>query len=123
MKKLFLIALTTVTFAACNNNAKTEETTMADDAPATTEMEMEGSSMAGAVNLENGDVMMKDGKMMMMKDGAMMNMDKDMTMSNGTMVMMNGDVKMSDGKMMKMSNGQMMRMNGDMMDENGTMIK
>ena len=59
-------------------------------------------------------VMMKDGKMMMMKDGKTMMMDKDMKMSNGTMVMMDGSVKTKKGKMMKMKEGDMMMMNGKM---------
>ena len=60
-------------------------------------------------------VMMKDGKMMMMKDGKMMAMDQDMTMSNGTMVMMDGTVKMKDGKTMMMKDGESMAMDGKMM--------
>ncbi len=59
-------------------------------------------------------VMMKDGKMMMMKDGETMMMDKDIEMSNGTMVMMDGTVKMKDGKTMMMKDGDQMSMNGKM---------
>ena len=57
-------------------------------------------------------VMMKDGKMMVMKNGKTMEMDKDMAMSNGTMVMKDGTVKMKDGKTMMMKNGDHMYMNG-----------
>lgn len=59
-------------------------------------------------------VMMKDGKMWVMKDGKTMMMDKDMTMSNGTMVSTTGKVTMSDGKSMMMKNGDMMDMEGMM---------
>lgn len=62
----------------------------------------------------SGGAMMKDGKMMMMKDGKWMDMDADMTMSNGTMVMMDGSVKMKDGKTIAMQNGDMMSMGGKM---------
>jgi hypothetical protein len=60
---------------------------------------------------------MKDGKMMMVKDGKMMMMDKEMKMSNGTMVYPNGMVKMKDGKTMMMKNGDKMEMNGMMIKE------
>ena len=58
--------------------------------------------------------MMKDGKMMMMKNGKMMTMDKDMTMSNGTMCMMDGTCKMKNGKSVMMKDGDKMYMNGKM---------
>ena len=59
-------------------------------------------------------VMMKDGKMMMMKNGKMMDMDKDMTMGNGTVCMMDGTCKMKNGKTMMMKDGDKCDMNGKM---------
>jgi len=59
-------------------------------------------------------VMMKDGKMMMMKNGKMMEMDKDMTMSDGTICMKDGTCKMKDGKTMMMKEGDKCYMNGKM---------
>ena len=59
-------------------------------------------------------VMMKDGKMMMMKNGKMMEMDKDMTMSDGTVCMKDGTCKMKNGKTMMMKDGQKCYMNGKM---------
>ena len=59
-------------------------------------------------------VMMKDGKMMMMKNGKMMEMDKDMTMSDGTICMKDGTCKMKDGKTMVMKEGDKCYMNGKM---------
>ena len=67
-------------------------------------------------------VMMKDGKMMMMKDGKTMAMDKDMTMSDGTVCMMDGTCKMKDGKTMMMKNGDKCYMDGKMkMNKTGKM--
>lgn len=59
-------------------------------------------------------VMMKDGKMCTMMSGKKMDMEKDMTMSNGTMVSTTGKVTMKDGKTMMMKNGDMMDMDGMM---------
>ncbi len=70
-------------------------------------------------------VMMEDGKMMVTKHGKDMMMDKDMTMTNGTMVMTDGTVKMKDGKTMMMKDGDHIYMNGKMgkmkMDKSGKM--
>ena len=70
-------------------------------------------------------VMMEDGKMMVTKNGKNMMMDKDMTMTNGTMVMTDGTVKMKNGKTMMMKDGDHMYMNGKMgkmkMDKMGKM--
>ncbi len=66
---------------------------------------------------EMSGVMMKDGKMMMMKDGkATGPMEHEMTMGDGTKVMMDGTMKMKDGKAMHMKDGQMMMMDGKMME-------
>jgi hypothetical protein len=59
-------------------------------------------------------VMMKDGKMMMMKHGEMMLMDMQMTMSDGTKVMMDGTVMMADGTTHRMMEGDAMTMDGRM---------
>ncbi len=42
-------------------------------------------------------------------------MDKNMTMKNGTMVMMDGSVKMKDGATMQMKDSDCIDMNGKMM--------
>ena len=59
-------------------------------------------------------VVMEDGKMMIMKNGKSMSMDKDMKMSNGTMVMTDGTVKMKNGKSKMMKDGECVYMNGTM---------
>ncbi|HME70213.1 MAG TPA: DUF6799 domain-containing protein [Myxococcota bacterium] len=62
-------------------------------------------------------VMMKDNKMMMMQDGkATGPMSHDMTMTNGTKVMMDGTMVMKDGTKDHMKDGQMMTMDGKMME-------
>lgn len=59
-------------------------------------------------------VVMQDGKMMSMHMGAKMAMDKDMTMTNGTMVMTDGTVKMKDGTTKMLKNGEYVGMDGKM---------
>jgi len=100
MKKLFFILL--LTAPACGLFAQDSKPKMHD------------SSMAHMGYMKKDCVMMKDGKMMMMKDGKMTNMDKDMTMSNGTVCMKDGTCKMKNGKMMKMKEGDKCNMDGKM---------
>ena len=100
MKKLFLmLSLSALTFCAFAQDSKSK-------AP--------DSTMTHMNNSKKDCVMMKDGKMMMTKDGKTMNMDKDMTMTNGTVCMMDGTCKMKNGKTMKMKNGDKCYMDGKM---------
>jgi uncharacterized protein YdeI (BOF family) len=82
MKKLIILATVFAISTCCFAQEKTDSKM---DAP-TTKMDK--------MSKKDG-VMMKDGKMMVMKGGTTMEMDHDMTMSNGTMVM-----KMKKSKMM-----------------------
>ncbi len=66
-------------------------------------------------------VMMKDGKMMVRKNGETMPMMMDMTMSNGTKVMMDGKVMMADGTSRMMMDGEAMTMDGKMTKMDDTM--
>ena len=66
------------------------------------------------MSMKKDCVMMKDGKMMTMMNGKMMAMDKDVTMSNGTVCMMDGTCKMKDGKTMMMKEGETCDMDGKM---------
>ena len=77
-------------------------------------MKMHDSSMTKMGHMKKDCVMMKDGKMMMMKDGKMMEMDKDMTMTNGTVCMKDGTCKMKNGKTMMMKEGDKCYMDGTM---------
>ncbi len=100
MKKLFcILALSALTFGAYAQDGKMRE---------------QDSSMAKMGNTKKDCVMMKDGKMMMMKNGKMTEMDKDMTMSNGTICMKDGTCKMKNGKTMMMKNGDKCYMDGTM---------
>jgi hypothetical protein len=63
---------------------------------------------------KDGEVMMKDGKMMIMKNGKWEAMTATATMSNGTKVMTDGSVMMKDGKKKMLKNGECMMPDGMM---------
>ena len=66
---------------------------------------------------EKDGVMMKDGKMVRLQEGKDIGrMDREMTMANGTRVMMNGKMMMKDGKEMQLQEGQIMMLDGKMME-------
>ncbi|MEO5998045.1 MAG: DUF6799 domain-containing protein [Chitinophagaceae bacterium] len=51
-------------------------------------------------------VVMKDGKMMVVKDGKTTAMEKDMTLADGTRVMVDGKVMMKDGSTKILKDGE-----------------
>jgi hypothetical protein len=72
---------------------------------------------SSVVAAEKDGVMMKGGKMTRMQDGKEIGrMDREMTMSNGTKIMMNGKMMMKGGKEMQMKEGQMVMLDGKMME-------
>lgn len=66
------------------------------------------------MDMKEDMVMMQDGKMMVQKNGETMPMTMDMTMSNGTKVMMDGRVMMADGTSRMMMDGEAITMDGKM---------
>ncbi len=66
------------------------------------------------MDMQEDVVMMKDGKMMVRKNGETMPMMMDMTMMNGTKVMMDGKIVMAHGTSRRMMNGEAMAMDGTM---------
>lgn len=61
-------------------------------------------------------IMMKDSKVMVMKSGKTMEMKKDMTLTDGTVVMKDGTVKKPSGETMMLKEGQCIYMNGKVKD-------
>ncbi len=78
--------------------------------PATDDAMMQNDAMMS--------VTMKDGEMMTVDaEGTMKPMESDMTMDNGTKVMMDGKVMMSDGSTTMMKEGEVMEKSGEMMTD------
>ena len=74
----------------------------------------------------NGDgVTMENGKMMVVKGGKMSAMDKEVTLTNGSVVTTDGTIKLQDGTSKKLKNGDCVYMDGKIepMVKKGTMLK
>lgn len=70
-----------------------------------------------AMAAEKDGVMMKDGKMVRLQDGKDIGrMDREMTMTNGTRVMMNGKMVLKDGKEGKLQEGQSLMLDGKLIE-------
>lgn len=57
-------------------------------------------------------IMMTDGKMWVMKDGKTTAMDKEITLSNGTVIELSGKVTTTDGTTQILGNGDAIDMDG-----------
>ena len=77
-------------------------------------MVMERDANISAMVADANKIMMKDGKMWVVKDGVATEMTTDMTMKNGTKVMMGGKM-MSGDKATELKNGDSIDMDGNMM--------
>jgi len=64
-----------------------------------------------SLNVPDGFVM-KDGKTVMVKDGKFSTLKKDITLSDGTVVMTNGSFKKSDGTAAEFKDGDHLDLNG-----------
>jgi hypothetical protein len=57
-------------------------------------------------------VMMKDGKLMVMKSGSVTPLDKELTLSNGSIISLDGTVKATDGTKLKLKEGEAIGLDG-----------
>jgi len=116
MKKLFFvaaIAAIATTFTACNDQNTTSTTTVTSDS----------SSVVNTKTSTEGDMKMKDGKMMIVKGGVPVVMTQSVTLNNGTIVMTNGEVRMKDGTTMMLTEGATVHGNGSMIDKEGNVFQ
>ena len=125
MKKLFAIVFIAAFFTACNGNdsSKTGTTTtdssgMMNNNTMSTDTSM---NMNHPMDMKEGMMVMKGGKMMVMKDGKMLLMEKQMTCTDGCKVNPTGEVVMKDGKTMMMKEGEIIDKDGNMMNDAGNM--
>lgn len=74
--------------------------------------------------VEKDGIMMMDGKLMMMNDGKEVSrMDREMTLSDGTKIMMNGKIKRKDGEEIQLKEGQTIMLDGKMIGSHKDMQK
>lgn len=62
--------------------------------------------------------MMKDGRLMQVKDGNLMLIEKDITLSNGTIIMADGSYQVKGKSKVKLNDGEHIDTNGNLMPAN-----
>jgi len=68
------------------------------------------------MNLNEGMVTMRAGRMMVVRKGELVTMDEDVLMNDGTRVLTDGTVVMTDGVTRMMMEGESLRRDGEMTD-------
>ena len=68
------------------------------------------------MNLHEGAVTMRAGKMMVVRNGELVSMEEDMLMNDGTRVLTDGTVIMTDGTTRMMMDGESLGMDGEITD-------
>jgi len=120
MKKLLIIVVTAAALASCNND-KTTDTAAKDSVNALTHTDSLAAAVAPAstIGVAEGDMMMKDGKMLLMKGGQWVDMAETMTTTIGDKVTAAGMLTRKDGTATQLSNGQQIKMSGELLDKEG----
>ena len=72
------------------------------------------ANQAQAKPMKKDCITMKDGKVWQTKDGKTAELQEDVTLPNGTVVMKDGNVKTKDGKTTMLKDGDCVWMNGKM---------
>lgn len=115
MKKLILVvvavAITVGAYAQVNNNQNQNLQNNPQDVKNTQKQNLQNNSVGKS---QADGVMMLNGKMMVVKNGKVTNLDRDMTMSNGTRIMSDGTCIKKDGTKVMMKEGQHLDMSGNM---------
>lgn len=77
-----------------------------------------GNSFGGDEKMTKKDhIMMKDGKVWVQQDGKVSELEKDLTLENGTVVKTDGTVTAKDGESMTLKNGDAINMKGKVLKD------
>jgi len=102
MKKFSLLILTLTIFMGVH--AQTDSLNIKMNLP---------QSSIKSDNYHADGYMMKDGKMVIVKDGTLIQMEKDVTLSNGTVIMKNGTYQKKNGTKTTLKEGEHIDMMGN----------
>lgn len=125
MKKLFVLAAMAAGFASCGNNATTTE---AEPSKVETEVTTpdpgtgnETTEVTTIYKAADGDITLKEGKLMVYKNGDWIVAEKDITLDDGTVVTVKGDAT-KDGKTVTIKEGESVSKVGQFFDKTGKAV-
>ena len=113
MKKIILMALVAGSFAACNDEKKTEVTTTATDTSMTVTPDetVSATTTASVYAPAEGDIIYRSGKVMVWRNGVYVASDNDVTLDNGIVVNRNGQAT-RNGVVVTMEDGETVTRSG-----------
>lgn len=122
MKRIFVFALTAISFVACSDQKKSETTVVDADTIATTSTTSDNTSIATTYVPADGDVMYRDGKLMVWRNNAYVLAEKDVTQDSGIVVRRSGEVT-RDGKTVKLEEGESVSKTGRFFNKAGEAVE
>jgi len=120
MKRLFVIAMASAAFVACNgNNTDTADNTT-DTTNTTTSMSTTESN--NAYSPMEGDVSYRNNSVVVYRNGQWEEAKEDVRLDNGVVVYRNGKVR-KDDREIELEDGQIVNKTGDFFDRTGRAIE
>ena len=113
MKKIILMALVASTFAACNDEKKTEVTTTDSDTTMTMtpDATMPATTTTSVYAPAEGDISYRGGKVMVWRNGTYVASENDVTLDNGIVVNSKGQAT-RNGVVVTMEDGETVTRSG-----------
>jgi hypothetical protein len=126
MKALIIVALATVSLAACNNST-TQTTETTNDTATTTVSKPDTSSLVSTPNISatytpgEGDVSYRNRKVVVMRNGQWVDAETDVTLDSGVLVSRSGKVK-REGKEVTLGDSEVVTKSGNFFDRTGNVL-
>lgn len=115
MKTILTMAFAALTLAACNDNNADKDTVNTTDTTITT------TTTTTYIPVE-GDVTVREKKVMVMRNGQWVEADSDVSLDNGVVVTRSGRV-VKDGQERELQEGEVVNRTGDFFDRSGRAIE
>lgn len=121
MKKVFGLAIISMAIFACNDSQSPSINNDTRDTSAVIETPPPAATTETVYVPAEGDYTYKEKKVLVMKDGKWVEVDKKVTLDNGTVIEKNGTV-MRDGKEIELQEGTVVNKEGNFFDKTGHAI-
>ncbi|MGJ7031365.1 DUF6799 domain-containing protein [Niabella hirudinis] len=124
MKKTLGLVVGVALLAACNSS-ETASSENAADSTATAMVTVDTNAVAPVetVLYSEGDVILKEGKVLVYTNGNWVTADKEIKLDNGVVITPNGTVKSKDGKVVVLQEGEYVNKSGNFFDRTGAAIE
>jgi len=124
MKRTLSFALCVALLAACNSSeTQSPESTADSSGTAMVTVDTNAVAPVETVQYNEGDVILKEGKVFVYTNGNWVAADKEIKLDNGVIITPDGTVKNKDGKVVVLQEGEYVNKSGNFFDRTGTAIE